>query len=25
VIGPVLEEVGFPGQPQLFPVHDFVV
>ena len=25
VIGPVLEEVGFPGQPQLFQVHDFVV
>jgi len=25
VIGPVLEEVGFPGQPQLYPAHDFVV
>ena len=23
-IGPVLEEVGFPGAPQLFPLHNFV-
>jgi hypothetical protein len=24
VIGPVLQEVGFPGEPQLFPLHNFV-
>ncbi len=24
IIGPVLEEVGFPGEPQLFPLHNFV-
>ena len=24
VIGPVLQEVGFPGQPKLFPAHTFV-
>jgi hypothetical protein len=24
VIGPVLQEVGFPGEPELFHVHTFV-
>ena len=24
VIGPILQEVGMPGQPQLFPLHNFV-
>jgi len=24
VIGPVLQEVGFPGEPQLFPLHNFI-
>jgi len=24
VIGPVLEEVGFAGEPKLFPVHNYV-
>lgn len=24
VIGPVLQEVGFPGEPKLFPLHNFV-
>jgi hypothetical protein len=24
VIGPVLQEVGFPGEPKLFPAHTFV-
>ena len=24
VIGPVLQEVGLPGEPQLFPVHNVV-
>lgn len=24
VIGPVLQEVGFPGEPRLFPLHNFV-
>ena len=24
VIGPVLQEIGYPGQPQLFAVHNFV-
>ena len=24
VIGPILQEVGFPGEPQLFPLHNFV-
>ena len=24
VIGPILEDVGFPGEPQLFPIHNFV-
>ena len=23
-IGPVLREVGFPGEPQIFPLHNFV-
>jgi len=23
-IGPVLEEVGFPGEPRLFPIYDIV-
>ena len=24
VIGPVLQEVGFPGEPQIFPLQKFV-
>ena len=24
VIGPVLQQVGFPGEPRLFPVHHLV-
>ncbi len=24
VISPVLQEVGFPGEPRLFPIHHFV-
>ena len=24
VIGPVLQEIGFPGEPRLFPVHTVV-
>ena len=24
VIGPVLQEVGFPGEPKLFPISDLV-
>ena len=24
VIVPLLQEVGFPGEPQLFPLHNFV-
>jgi len=24
VIGPILQEVGMPGQPQLFALHNFV-
>jgi hypothetical protein len=24
VIGPILGEVGFAGEPQLFPLHNFV-
>ena len=24
VIGPLLQEVGFPGEPQVFPLHNFV-
>ncbi len=24
VIGPILQEVGFPGEPKLFEVHNFV-
>jgi hypothetical protein len=24
VIGPILQEVGMPGQPKLFPLHNFV-
>lgn len=24
VIGPILQEVGFPGEPRLFEVHNFV-
>lgn len=24
VIGPLLQEVGMPGEPQLFPLHNFV-
>ena len=24
VIGPMLQEVGFPGEPQVFPLHNFV-
>ena len=24
VIGPILQEVGFPGEPQLYPLHNFV-
>ena len=24
VIGPVLQEVGFPGEPQVYPLHNFV-
>ena len=24
VIGPILQEVGMPGQPQIFPLHNFV-
>ena len=24
VIGPILQEVGFPGEPQLSPLHNFV-
>jgi heme-degrading monooxygenase HmoA len=24
VIGPALEEVGFPGEPKVFPLHNFV-
>lgn len=24
VIGPVLQQVGFPGEPRLFPVRDLV-
>lgn len=24
LIGPILEEVGFPGDPQVFPVYRFV-
>ncbi len=24
VIGPILQEVGIPGEPQLFEVHNFV-
>ena len=24
VIGPILQEVGMPGQPQLFPLDNFV-
>lgn len=23
-IGPVLQEVGFPGEPKVFPLHNFV-
>ncbi len=23
-IGPVLQEVGFPGEPRVFPLHNFV-
>ena len=25
VIGPVLQELGFPGEPQLFPIHHLVI
>ena len=24
VIGPILQEVGVPGEPKLFPLHNFV-
>jgi hypothetical protein len=24
VIGPVLQEVGMPGEPQIFPLHTYV-
>jgi hypothetical protein len=24
IIGPALQEVGFPGEPQLFPLHNFL-
>jgi hypothetical protein len=24
VIGPVLQDVGFPGEPEMFPLHTFV-
>ena len=23
-IGPILQQVGMPGQPQLFPLHNFI-
>ena len=24
VIGPILAEIGFPGEPKLYPLHNFV-
>ena len=23
-IGPILQDVGFPGEPKLYPIHNFV-
>jgi hypothetical protein len=25
VLGPIAQEVGLPGEPQLFPLHNYVV